>query len=284
VELEYLSGEANYKPPPLAKGEILNGIAGFLEKDSVKKRPRPLDLYGPYKNQEELETNLLSGLKSTARAPKTARSERKISDITFNSIETETEDDESHDTTSFEEAGMGDEVNVAFDVQRLPGAYGTKTTEMLIESLFNPVRVSDKTEESPFTIYDPPSPDHSPHLPHVTPNVGTTRPPTSYRRVGLGITHDLNVTSRQHGFTVEETYSMHTTSDSASELSHTTCSSLHETRLRAQKAMANARSTPEGRVIVEGPSSHMMKVSSEDLASSSIDVVRSWWKRNISKV
>lgn len=288
VELEYLSGEANYISPPLAKGEILNGIAGFLEKDSVKKRPRPLDLYGPYKNQEELETDLLSGLKSTARAPKTARSERKVSETTNSTFETETEDDESHEATSFEESETGDGVNVAFDVQRLPGAYGTKTTEMLIESLFNPVRVSDKTEESPFTIYDPPSPNYSPHLPHVTPNVGTTRPPTSYRRVGLGITHDLNATSCQNSFTVEETYSMHTTSDSASELSHTTCSSMHsrplETRLRVQKTMANARSTPEGRVIFEGQSSHVVKVSSEDLTSaSSIDVVRSWWKRNISK-
>ena len=289
IGLEFLSGEANYIPPPLAKGEILNGIAGFLEKDSVKKRPRPLDLYGPYKNQEELETDLLSGLKSTARAPKTARSERKVFDNAFGStVETETEDDESqsHDTTSIEEAETGDEVNVAFDVQRLPAAYGTKTTEMLIESLFNPVRVSDKTEESPFTIYEPPSPDNSPPLPN------RTHASSSHRQIGLGITHDLNTTAvlppRQSSFTVEETYSMHTTttSDSASELSHHTSSSLHSrlvetSRIRVQKTIkANARSTPEGRVIVEG--SHT-RVSSEDLTSSSIDVVRSWWRRNISK-
>jgi hypothetical protein len=155
---------------------------------------------------------------------------------------------------------------------------------MLIESLFNPVTVSDKTEESPFTIYAPPSPDHSPPLPHITPRIGTTQP---YRRVGLGlsgITHDLNTTailpSRQNRFAAEESYSMHTTSDSASELSHT--SSFHTGRVHVQKAMVNARSTPEGRVIVEGTSSHM-KVSSEDLTSSSIDAVRGWWRRNISK-
>lgn len=160
IELEYISGETNYIAPPLPKGEILNGIAGFLEKTSVKKRPRALDLYGPYKNQEELEENLLSGLKSTARVPKTARSERKVSDVPSvgMSVETETEDD----TTSYEGVLDGEEEkeeeqvpSVAFDVQCLPMAYGTKTTEVLIDSLFNPVRVTDKMEESPFTIYEP---------------------------------------------------------------------------------------------------------------------------------
>lgn len=280
--MEYLSGETNYIPPPLAKPEILNGIAGYLEKDSVKKRPRPLDLYGPYKNQEELETDLLSGLKSTAKPPRTARSERKFSEGTFNStIETETEDDESHETISLDETETREELNVAFDVNRLPSAYGTKTTEMLIESLFNPVRISDKTEENPFTIYEPPSPYRTLPLSHVTPKIGTTSDP--YRGVGLGI-HDASTTNvilpAQHNIiAAEESSSMHTASDSTSELSHTSSSFHSRSVMQAQKMMANARSTPEGRVVV----GHKKAAASEDSTSSSVGVVRNWWRRNISK-
>ena len=279
IELEYLSGETNYRPPPLAKPEILNGIAGYLEKDSVKKRPRPLDLYGPYKNQEELETDLLSGLKSTARAPRTARSERKFSEGTFNSTaETETEDDEFHETISLDEAEMREEMNVGFDVQRLPVAYGTKMTEMLIESLFNPVRISDKTEESPFTIYEPSSPYQT--LP-LSSKIATTSSP--YRGVGLGIhddsTTNVNLPARRNIIAAEESFSMHTASDSASELSHTSSSFHSRSVMQAQKMMANARSTPEGRVVV----GHKKAAGSQDSTSSSVGVVRNWWRQNISK-
>lgn len=275
IELEYLSGESNYIPPPLPKGEILNGIAGFLEKESVKKRPRALDLYGPYKNQEELETDLLSGLKSTAKVPKTARSERKIFDTSsHNHTETETEDE----TTSFEEHETGDEVSVAFDVQRLPMAYGTKTTEMLIESLFNPVTVFDKTEESPFTIYEPPSPDSPPHRRQGRSGGGV---------VGLGlsgVSRGPVLPARQTSY--DEVSSMHaTTSDSASEHSHTTSSSLHgrslqRGRVQAEEVIANARSRPGGRVVVDN-AGHLV-VASEDSTHLG-GGVRGWWRRNISK-
>jgi hypothetical protein len=56
--MEHISGETNYMPPPLSKGEILAGIAGCLNKD----------LYGPYKDQEELEIDLL-GISKPARLP-----------------------------------------------------------------------------------------------------------------------------------------------------------------------------------------------------------------------
>ena len=45
---------------------------------------------------------------------------------------------------------------VPFDVNRLPLAYGPKTTENLIEAIFNPVATSEKKKESPFTYYVPP--------------------------------------------------------------------------------------------------------------------------------
>ena len=57
--MEHISGESHYVPPPLSKGEILAGIAWFLDKEVVKRRPRALDLYGPYKDQEKLEIDVL---------------------------------------------------------------------------------------------------------------------------------------------------------------------------------------------------------------------------------
>jgi hypothetical protein len=44
-----------------------------------------------------------------------------------------------------------------FDVSKLPLAYGPRTTETLIEAIFNPVPTSSK-KESPFTYYAPPEP------------------------------------------------------------------------------------------------------------------------------
>ncbi|PPQ91992.1 hypothetical protein CVT25_004648 [Psilocybe cyanescens] len=153
IEMTYVSGETNYTPPPLAKGEILNGIAGFLQSDIVKKRPRALDIYGPYHDQEELDIDLL-GVKSTATAvPRTARTVRKASNKS-SPAQSESEDDEEVE----EEDPVLEEVGVAFDVQRLPFAYSTKTTELLIDALFNPVKISDKRGESPFTVFEPPPP------------------------------------------------------------------------------------------------------------------------------
>ena len=126
---------------PLPKGEILNGITGYLEKTSTKKQSRALDLYEPYRNQEELEEDLLSRLKSMARMPKTVRSERKVSDmLSMVGQETEMENDlmffeggtldvdgEEREDDDFEVA-----LSVVFDVQCFPVAYGTKTTEVMI--------------------------------------------------------------------------------------------------------------------------------------------------------
>jgi len=75
-----------------------------------------------------------------------------------------------------------EQVGVAFD------AYG-KTTEMLIDSLFNPAKTSLKHEESPFTVYEPPSPASSSHSAGITPRVGARNNVNkSAGVVGLGLT------------------------------------------------------------------------------------------------
>jgi hypothetical protein len=55
-------------------------------------------------------------------------------------------------------ANQGTHVRVAaFDVQRLPLAYGPKTTESLIDALFNPGITTDKTDDDPFVMYVSPT-------------------------------------------------------------------------------------------------------------------------------
>ncbi len=286
IELEYVSGETQYIAPPLPKGEILNGIAGFLEKTSVKKRPRALDLYGPYRNQEELEEDLLSGLKSTARVPKTARSERKVIDVpSVSRQESETEDD----ATSFEGGGLdvegeggedddeyGVAPSVAFDVQRLPVAYGTKTTEVLIDSLFNPVMVTDRTEESPFTIYEPalleePRADSARRNPSpqqdANPDSFSTLKAHADQRgrsgVGLGLTRTRKPKPKSKSIFLNNIRDDYTsTSDSASEQSHVSSSVYSHGHGRHVMGL---RGQGQGRGVAGGGG------------------VRSWWRRNISR-
>ena len=175
--MEHISDKTNYIPSPLSKGEILAGIAGFLDKEVVKRRPRALDLYGPYKDQEELEIYLL-GTPKSARFPKVAKSERRIPTTTnlrdsFTTADTTAKDEEEDlESKDVQEAEEEVQVRVAFDVRRLPYAYGTKTTVMLIDALFNPAKTSLKHEESPFTVYEPPSPASSSHSAGIMRRVG----------------------------------------------------------------------------------------------------------------
>ena len=306
--MEYISGETNYIPPPLSKGEILAGIAGFLDKEVVKRRPRALDLYGPYKDQEELEIDLLGTSKSARfpktakserRNPKTAKSERRIPATTASNLhdsfttdttaEDEEEDVESEDVQEEEEEE--EHVGVAFDVRRLPYAYGTKTTEMLIDALFNPAKTSLKHEESPFTVYEPPSPASSSHSAGITPRVGTrSNVNKSAGVVGLGLRGvpplDRNATiGKRHGSTTTTTASssVYSTSDS-SVRTMTSSSSKSRSRGRGSQsdshhghsvafagagAMHAPRGTPEGRLVVPPR-------QEED---TSMGGLRGWWKR-----
>ncbi|KDR76955.1 hypothetical protein GALMADRAFT_210142 [Galerina marginata CBS 339.88] len=266
IEMEYVSGESHFIPPPLAKGEILTGIAGFLEKDIVKKRPRALDIYGPYNDQEELEIDLLGTAKS-ARIPKTARSTRRPSD---KSTPPDSDSDEDND--------VEEEVGVAFDVQRLPFAYGTKTTEMLIDALFNPVKTTEKREESPFTVYEPPSPSATP-----TANGRTSKPAHS---VGLGFTgvaldrHATIVPTRQNSIASsheESSSSVYSTSSSSASV-RTTTSEGSKGRSReagnGSKTMSEAHhhasSAPEGRVVVDPAAAEELQIGG----------IRGWWRRH----
>ncbi|KAF4612966.1 hypothetical protein D9613_010915 [Agrocybe pediades] len=308
IEMEYISGETHYIPPPLAKGEILTGIAGFLENDVVKKRPKALDIYGPYNDQQELEIDLLG-----APVPKTAKSMRKQStnsNITTTTTTTTDDDDEGYTNEDHSLEGEGRPL-VAFDVQRLPYAYGTRTTEALIDALFNPVKTSEKREESPFTIYVPSSLASSP---------GNTPTPFNQGRradiVGLGLT-GIDVppppsrhTGQGHRHESSSTSSMYSTSSSSASVrtgaltsqSRTHSMSSASDAVAAAAAAASKTPTPvippistmkgagapEGRVVVDHGHGHGQDEQHHhhhqhhNSTSSSGGGVKGWWKRHTS--
>lgn len=138
--MTHASGPSEFRAPPLPKGEISNGISGILEENEVyHTRPRGLNLYGPYEDQEDLEIDLLGKRKKNTSFHRTVSS---VSSIPPTPI---------------------------FDPERLPHAYGPKTTETLIEALFNPVVVGERRRESPFTVFvDPAKPPLRPHLSSIS--------------------------------------------------------------------------------------------------------------------
>lgn len=278
----YVSGETTYIPPPLAKGEILTGLAGFLENDNVKKRPRALDIYGPYHDQDELEIDLL-GAKSTAM-PRTAKSTRRPSDKSKNSYPYGDGGSDSEEDQSVEQEG--EDVGVAFDVERLPFAYGTKTTELLIDALFNPVRITEKKDESPFTIYVPPSPP-SRNRSEIGIGLGLSgvvmdRPGATLSTAG-GLTHPRRQQSTSSSvYTTTSTTSSTGSRAETSESGHRSqshqdaaASIAHDSPKRSGTVLVgpppvpHVKSTPEGRVVV-GPAQEEQ-----------IGVVRAWWRKRL---
>ncbi|ESK91724.1 hypothetical protein Moror_10644 [Moniliophthora roreri MCA 2997] len=151
TQVTFVSGDSHYIAPPLPKGEIMNGVAGLLDSDVYRTRPHALELWGPYYNKEELEMDLLGGASIPDPNNPLPRHKRLDTDdeAAYHDAATSDSDYDSDD----------DRYEVPFDVSRLPLAYGPKTTEILIEALFNPVKVVkpharlEKERESPFEVF-----------------------------------------------------------------------------------------------------------------------------------
>ena len=243
IEMEYVSGETAYIPPPLAKGEILTGLAGFLDQDVVRKRPRVLDVYGPYKDQEELEIDLLGG----GPPP---RSPGGTPDV-----------------------GGGGDIGVAFDVQRLPFAYGTKTTETLIDALFNPTRTTEPRNESPFTYYDPPPEAQGAGLGLGFAGAVPQRAPLGARQGSMSTTG-----------TGGSEYSAFGTTSSSSASIRTTTSESSKSRPTPHCAPPNGGGAPDGRVVVSGCTNGAGQKSQPDAdRPDAPSGVRGWWKRRTTR-
>ncbi len=128
-----VGGEKHFAAPPLPKGEILNGLTGLLQNDIYNTRPRGFDIYGRYVEEDGEEDSDSSDSHSIRSRSSMQREVPNIPPI-------------------------GPEA--PFDVARLPltYAYGPKTTETLIEALFNPVQLPNRLRhgrDNPFVLYVP---------------------------------------------------------------------------------------------------------------------------------
>ena len=258
IELEHVSGETTYIAPPLPKGEILNEISGFLDNGGVRKRPRALNLYGPYRDQEELENDLL-GTARSGRLPRSARSQRTI---VHNGTTTPMDSDSDEEPYDMYDLDDGDS---AFDIQRLPHAYGTKTTETIIEALFNPVKIADMRYETPFTIYEPAAP---PMLPKKSIGLGLR---------GVPLDHNASISKRQHSDGSSSFYGYSTASSSSTSL-HTTTTSSSKGKSRESGGGSKAGS-PHGSI----PEAHVRETVESLTATATTTTfggVRGWWQRH----
>lgn len=252
-----------------------------------RKRPRELDLYGPYQNQEELEFDLLGGPPlRTVRPPRTVKS-RHVATSRDQDVDQSQDSDLNKDG---DEEGEEEEAD-AFDVHRLHVAYGPKTTEALIEALFNPVRTSEKRRESPFTYYEPkPKKDSESKKPV---GLGLTmegeKDATIGRRAGSNPTH---ITYQHQHPTIEGSMKKKAKAGSvcsAVTTASTTSSSSASVRTTSSssksKSVGHAHAAPEGRVVVEkgGVVHGGAEAAGLDGHLESVHGVRAWWRKVASR-
>jgi hypothetical protein len=233
-----------------------------------------LNLYGPYRDQEELEKDLIGTARSgrlTGRFPKSARSarsqrtiDRKPSNGSMTPMESDSEEEPPYYTDD-----LDDDVDVAFDIQRLPEAYGTKTTETIIEALFNPVKVTDMQYENPFTIYEP-----------VTEPGFVIETTEKSINIGLGLSGTLDHHHHHHNASISKRQN----SDASSSFYHystgSSSTSLHTTTTSSSKDKSkDSGSGGHGSV----PEAHVGGDLTATATTSTFGGVRGWWKRRTTR-
>ena len=262
-----------------------------------RKPPRELDLYGPYQNQEELEFDLLGGPLRTVRAPKNAKS-RHAGTNRGQDVDQNQDSDLNQDG---DEEGEGQEEEEAFDVHRLHVAYGPKTTEALIEALFNPVKTSEKRRESPFTYYEPKTKQASESkkkpvgLGLTLPDSEGEKDATIGRRAGSNPTHityqpqhptiEGSMKKKKAGSVCSAVTTASTTSSGGASVRTTSSSSKSKRSSPSLRSSINhAHAAPEGRVVVEKDGVvHGGAGAGLDGQLENVHGVRAWWRKVASR-
>jgi hypothetical protein len=259
----------------------MNEITGFLDYGSVCKRPRALNLYGSYRDQEKLEKDLLGTARSgrlSGRFPKSVKSakspiHRKPSNGSTTPVESDSEEELPTDNLD----DLDDDVDLAFDIQRLPHAYGIKTTETIIEALFNPVKITDMQYESPFTIYEPPPPVTAPGFATETTNK------KSMNGIGLGLSsalqhdHNTSINKRQNSGGSFSFYHYRTGSSTSFR---TTTTSTTSSRGRSKESGSGGPSQHES-IREAGVGGELAQDLTATASTSTFGGVKGWWKRHI---
>ncbi|KAH8827141.1 hypothetical protein DL96DRAFT_1556280 [Flagelloscypha sp. PMI_526] len=118
LEMERISGEMDFIPPPLPKDQIFAGVGALLENEVYQERPEALDYFVP----------------ANSRPP--AMGSRTV----------------SKSSTKSSSSRSSEQPTPTFDIEKLSFATGPQTTESLIDALFNPTRVTGSAESQPSHI------------------------------------------------------------------------------------------------------------------------------------
>lgn len=130
-------------------------MVALLENEVYRTKPRKLDLHGPYFTSPQLDSDPYD------RATRTPTSIYSVSTIGEDGQISRSpggaplhhpHPHHHHSSRRSHSSNARGREHIAFDVAKLPMAYGPENTEALIEALFNPTLVVDKSKESPFTI------------------------------------------------------------------------------------------------------------------------------------
>ena len=185
--------------------------------------------------------------------------DRKPSDLTTTPVESDSE--EPYDMDDL------DDVGVVFDIQRLPHAYGTKTTETIIEALFNPVKVTDMKYETPFTIYD-----------------SVAAPALTNKGIGLGLSgvapvHNASISKRQNSDVASSFYHYSTGSSTSLHTTNTTTSSSKARSRERGSGEGGSKSESRHGSIPEPRVGESVEDSTATATTTTFGVVRGWWRR-----
>lgn len=140
VHLEHTAGETAYVAPPLPKGEILSGVAGFLESSDIyRTRPCALDLYAHASSGSSSDdvvvvsgsdtSSIVSGSGVSSGGPSHGH---------------------AHAEGHVRHAAVRKQRR-PFEISKLSAVNDPRGTEKMIEALFNPVPVTQPSKVTPFT-------------------------------------------------------------------------------------------------------------------------------------
>jgi len=148
IELEHIGGEKHYKAPPLQKGEVMAEVTTLLERSPYGTLPRHSYSRKP-SNNSNTSRNVSGNSTSGLAVPSPISGDRSSnigSRTRVNSPEPDTLDALLSGSRS---------------------ANSVRTTDNIIEAIFNPVPTSS-TAPSPFTYYVAPKPRPPPLVVHST--------------------------------------------------------------------------------------------------------------------
>ncbi|KAL5514717.1 hypothetical protein ACEPAG_2033 [Sanghuangporus baumii] len=169
LELTHAGGESNYKAPPLQKGEVMAGVSALLQKSAVGGAPRARPAYERTVSRPPVKTHR----RGTDR--------RDVLGIGLALGAGRGGGAGGWNTPTVPTMLGPSELELEMEMGG-PGAGPLKTTDNIIEAIFNPVP-SSSSAPSPFTYYVPPNP--RPPLP-LTPLGSASMRSSSMQSMSVG--------------------------------------------------------------------------------------------------